>query len=135
MARSSPIGDLKQEDFPDQQWISKLLWPLNRNFRYLKGLVEGGVTFTENINAQIVDLSILPESLPLTVRTAGVSSRVTDVIVSKVYPSSGQTADFATSDMISWTLDNEDQLIIQQMPGLIASTQYKLRLILLGEPA
>jgi len=133
MAKSSPIGDLKQEDFRDQPWISKLLWPLNRNFRYLKGLVEGGITFTENINSKIVSLTLRPEDLPLAVSTSGLGNRVSDVIPGRIYPTSNVSADFATSNMISWRLNNEDQLVIEDMPGLQATKQYNIRLYLLGE--
>lgn len=135
MAKSSPIGDLKQEDFRDQPWISKLLWPLNRNFRYLKGLVEGGITFTENINAKIIKLTLADTDLPLAISTAGLSGRVTDLVVSRLYPNSGLASDYASSDMLTWNLNNDDQLVIQDMPGLVASTQYTVRIILLGEPS
>jgi len=56
----SGFSNLKAEDFPEQKsWIAKLLQPINSFFSSVNTILQGNVTFGDNIPCQNINLSFV----------------------------------------------------------------------------
>ena len=135
MAKLPPISRIVKEDFPDEPWAEKLLWPVNRFFESVVSALNRNLTFTENLAGEIKQISFTTQAtvadtwpikfLPST------PSRPTDVWVTSLRRTDGATTTSATS--IDWELASDGQVQINNIAGLTGGEGYIIRLAVLSE--
>lgn len=139
MSKLPPIKLINKEDFRDYPWAEKLLWPLNRFMESVYGALNRDVTFGANIRSQLKTVSFetsatIADTFPLKIQPdAEISKTVvpSDIILTKINRTDGTLlADGVTLD---WGLGSDGQININFITGLVASTQYIMRTIILYE--
>jgi hypothetical protein len=138
MSKLPPITRLAKEDFAEYPWAEKLLWPINRVFEQLYGALNRDITAHENLRAQIKTISFettnpVEGTYPLKFLPDPDIKGVTasDVILTKIARQDGTA--LASGATIEWGLASDGQIQITNITGLIASTAYIIRLIVLFE--
>lgn len=136
MAKLGVFRRIVKEDFKqeDQVFVNKLLFPINQMFESLVLALNKGLTFEDNVDSQIRDVTtsvdasgvpIVDLSIPSTLRgqAKGLlclsANNLTDTTV---YPT--------TAPFINFIQDGKD-LRILHITGLQASNTYQLKLLIL----
>lgn len=135
MARLPPISRIVKEDFPNEPWAEKLLWPLNRFMENVVSALNRTLTFNENLAAQTKQISFTtasPVGSTFPIRfSPSTPARVSDVWISSLRRADGQTMTSAFG--LDWSLDNSNSVQLNYISGLDPSTSYVIRLCVLSE--
>ena len=128
MAQLPEIKRLHRQDFPDQtSWIDGLLAPLNRFFDSVYTALNRGLTFRDNMVAQVKELEFRETSGTYPIRFAwNLKSQPTDLIVTRVVTVSGSGPSGAV--WANWSY-NGSAVEIEDITGLTADDEYKIRVI------
>lgn len=135
MAAIPPFKDLRVEDYPEQSgWIGRLFEALNVPLRALVASLAHGLTFQDNLAAEVKDLTFNAAlaTYPLRVKLERVSK------VRLVWPgycreltSTGSTAAVTAALHVDWTQEG-NQLAIQGIVGLDSAKRYSVTLVVSG---
>lgn len=128
MAKLPPISRFLREDFPDQEWIDSLLWPLNQFMTAVYSGLAKGLTITDNFAGQVKEITVTSNgSGEASTSFAWTGSTIpTDLIVTRVTLVSGSAPSGAI--MPTWTYDGS-KILISAFTGLANSSTYRIRLI------
>lgn len=128
MAKLPPISRFLREDFPGQDWIDKLLWPLNQFMNTIYGAMNKNLTLNDNCACQIKTISVTSDGSgnASTSFAWGLSAIPTDVWVSRVTTTSGSNPSGAVG--ILWEYDGT-KISVGTIFGLANSSTYNIRII------
>lgn len=133
MALLPPINRIVKEDFKDEPWAEKLLWPINRFFESVVQALNRNITISENMRGFVKQLTITGGSYPIQF-TPDMPGNVTptDVWVTSMRRVDGTTTTSAVS--IDWEIASNSQIQINNITGLTSGEKYIARFIVLAEP-
>lgn len=122
MAKLPPIKRLRKEDFPDQAWIDKLLYPLNQFMESISSALNGNITLPENTRAVIreIDVNLTSGSYPIKIAWTK-NVQPTDLIITRIIGGT-QTAAVGAS----WNFA-DGVVQITEIFGLQLGNRYKIR--------
>lgn len=125
MAKLPPISRFLREDFPGQDWIDRLLQPLNQFMGTVYSALNKNLSLSENCRCEIKEISITSNGSGVATSSFAwnLNSIPTDCWVSRIIsgaPSSGIG--------IVWNYDGTS-INITAFYGLANNTAYKLRII------
>lgn len=134
-----PLNQLRVEDFPkdQQQWLAKLLLPLNQFLTATTRALNGQLTFTDNFVSQRKTLSFVYTSttLPLSISTTVSNPQDVRVISATVGATTGVSASGTpTAVVCTWQLTNTNTISITALhtisngtvAALVSGTSYSL---------
>lgn len=132
MARIPPIKRLSTEDFREQQgWIGKLLSPVNQFMETVTGALSKGLTFGDNLNAQVKDLDVsIPSAgsaFPI-YYTSSLAGRPVALWVGNAVERAANPSPITSAVYVDWEFIN-GQIKINNISGLSASKKYRITLI------
>lgn len=133
MARLPSIKRLTTEDFKDEaSWIGKLLSPLNEFMASVVTALNKGLTFSENFNAQVKELTftqstaLYPQKFLCTLTTKPMG-----VLVVRADEANDNPAPLTTAVMASWRYVN-GQIFIDSFSGLTLGQKYRICVIIIA---
>lgn len=130
MAQLPPIKRIVKEDFSDQPWAEKLLWPINRFMESVFGALDKGLTLGENLSAEIKTLTFTDADFPIRFNV-NTPRRPTDVLVTRIFRTDGTA--LASAITLDWSPGDGNIVIINNILGLVATEQYTARFLVFGE--
>lgn len=132
MARIPPLKRLTTEDFKEQSsWISSLLSPLNDFMSSVVGALNKGLTFTDNMSAQVKELEFThtadayPVKFLSTLTAKPVGLWVVSAVEVAASPSTITSAVWA-----DWSFQN-GQVYINNFSGLTSGRKYRICVIII----
>jgi len=135
MAKLPPINRIVKEDFQDEPWAEKLLWPINRFMESVSSALNKNLTLQDNLQGQVKQLNfttqaVVADTFPLFF-TPTTPNRATDLWITSLRRVDNLViTDAATAD---WGIASDGQISINYISGLVASTSYIVRFSLLSE--
>lgn len=141
MARA-PSLFLRREDYSEvsEQWMDRLLRPLNTFGKQVQDALSRGLTFGENSRAFTKALTITyplvappdPKATRIHNDLAALGSKPIGVFLLSVLdvPATGPTSPVSAPNP-AWSLSG-DQVIIWDIAGLIAGHKYQITLLVIG---
>lgn len=128
MAQLPEIKKLHRQDFPSQTaWIDKLLAPLNRFFDSVYTALNKGLTFRENMVAQVKELTFREDASTYPIQFSWeLRSQPTDLLITRVVTQSGSNPTAAVWPR--WSFDGSS-VSIEDITGLSSGSEYKIRII------
>ncbi len=133
MARIPPIKRLSTEDFKDQtSWIGKLLTPLNEFMSTTVAALNRGLTFSDNLAAQVKTLTITAsaDAYPLKFLCT-LNSRPQGLWIVSVRDHASTPLTLTTAVFADWDYAN-GQVIINNITGLTAGRKYDICVIIIA---
>lgn len=134
MAQLPPIKRLSKEDFKEQgSWIGALLGPLNDFMGAVFRALNNGLTFSENLAAQVKDLTV-------DVQTTGTypirfqwerSGRPVALWVGWAQEIAPKPPTLTTAVWADWTFNN-GSIEINSLSGLSTGKKYRIRVIIIA---
>jgi hypothetical protein len=132
LAKLPPFRRFIQEDFPQKynDLITGLFYGLNQFFESVSNALNGNITFSENISAQIQEITIVaPINAQKTVsfrRT--LRGQCQGVWIVNVDNLDDANTQLSNAPFVQFT-NGQDTIIINNITGLTDGTRYRLRLI------
>lgn len=128
-----PLKRLTVEEFPSQQqsWIGKLLYPLNQVFLALSSGLKNGITFQDNIAAQVYTTTFNNNSaeLPIIFKST-LQSKPTGLWVVNVVDVSSTPQALTGAVFAQWDYDSaNNQFRITSITGLVSAQTYQLTIL------
>jgi hypothetical protein len=138
MAKLPILDRIRREDLPDSEdWVDNLIRPINRFMEAVYGALNLNLTLDENLAAQT-------KSIDFTTRSDYVSASAWDTIAfaptTRNRPSVawvGKISNLTTGAAIkaavsiSWKMNDSEQVQIDWVGGLAASTRYLLTVVVM----
>ena len=126
MAKISATKKLVIEDYPTEvkKWIPRMIDPLNRFLEQVYGALVRGLTFRDNLKAQVIEVEI-GEGVTETAVRYSLNERPTALVLGKLRTQNDESPTAAFS--MSWQI-YDDQIRITWL-GLDANTKYRATLI------
>jgi hypothetical protein len=136
MAKLPEQPRIRYEDLSVQQdapgWFktmfTRFLQVINRTLEDMYNAINKGLTFGDNIKAQIIDIDIKSTDFPY--KTKNTLGKIQGCLLMFIKEKESDIAVIANAVSITWTSD-ADSLIILSMPGLTAGTVYSIRLLVI----
>ncbi len=133
MARIPPIKRLTTEDFKDQtSWIGKLIQPLNEFMSSVSLALTRGLTFSENMAAQVKDVKVTHAASAYPLKFLyDLSSKPQGALVVRVVEVSDTPSVLSNAVYADWDY-RDGQVIINNFTGLTNGNTYNVRVIILA---
>lgn len=133
MARIPTISKLSTEDFKDQaSWIGQLLTVLNTFMTGVLQVLNKGITFTDNFNAQIkqLDFVMASDAFPLSF-SCTLSTKPTGLWIMKAEEVSGTPAILTSALFADWSYSG-GAVAIRNISGLTNGHKYRISVIIVA---
>ena len=125
MALLPPIKRFLSEDFPDQQdWIGKLLYPLNLFLGAVYGALNKGITWKDNISGQISTIPVNGATPTVTFKSTS-AAKPTAVWIGNVTLQNGNPSGITLPVTIDWTYSS-GQILINNITNLNPAFTYNI---------
>lgn len=140
MAKLPQINRIRREDIPDaEDWIEKLLTPLNQFMEGVYQALNRGIAFNDNLEANLVDVVFTTDAAYATPTDFGSSvtfanplkKRPVGVVIVSLVPYDNINLSIFAATSVSWRINYEGQIEIGYITGLAASTKYRAKLMVL----
>ena len=133
MAQLPPINRIVKEDFAEEPWAEKLLWPINRFFESVVQALNRNITISENMRGFVKQITITGGEYPFQFTPDLPGNAIpTDILLSSLRRTDGTVTTNAVS--IDWEIASNSQIQINNITGLTADERYIARFIVLSEP-
>lgn len=117
------IPRLRKEDLPDApKWVSKLLAPINMFFENVYNALTGGLTLSENVQAQIHTASIRSDEIPYTFKKT-IGEKAKCVIIAQIYEKENVDSLVSGSVYADW-IETNDGIKIKKITGIATDIKY-----------
>jgi hypothetical protein len=124
------------EDYPkeNRELVDKLGFTINPFFNSIVDAFNKNLSFTDNFNAQIVELDFTaPVSAnQLTIKNP-VKGSVGSIVVLRVQNTTNSNATLTAAPFVEYAILQNNQLQILNITGLTAGNKYLIKLLLLAE--
>ena len=125
---------LSVESFEDQSdWIGKLFYPLNQFIGTMRLALNNNLTFSENMNAQVKELTITESTSYPLYFSATVNSKPDGLWVIGINEISGAPANFTSAVFIDWEYVGNSNIKIKAITGIDNTKTYNLKMIVIGK--
>jgi hypothetical protein len=133
---SSGTRRITTEDYPkeNRELVDKLGFTINPFFNSIVDAFNKNLSFTDNFNAQIVELEFNApvSSNQVTIRNP-VKGNVGSIVVLRVQNITNSNATLTSAPFVEYSILQNNQLQIRNITGLTASNKYLIKLLLLAE--
>jgi hypothetical protein len=138
MGRIPNLKRIVLEEFPAEhrKWLVSLIDPLNDFFKIMYQNFNRGITFEDNIQSQIKEISfyktatVPSKSTPIQFKNT-MPVKPIGVIVLKVQEDMSDPGVLSNAVSIDWTYSNND-IQIRNISGLTNGTSYKIKVLVIG---
>jgi hypothetical protein len=133
---SSGTRRITTEDYPkeNRELVDKLGFTINPFFNSIVDAFNKNLSFTDNFNAQIVELEFnAPVSANQVTIKNPVKGNVGSIIVLRVQNITNSNATLSSAPFVEYSILQNNQLQILNITGLTASNKYLIKLLLLAE--
>jgi hypothetical protein len=135
MAKIPVQTKLLLEDVPEEhrEWMSRIIIPINQFISAQVAAMTNDLTFTENIRAQIKDVTFINNAASFPLKFRSTLKTVPQYVLKlKVVDISETPVDLTSAiDIPDWEFTQEQEVQINTITGLTASQKYKLTVLVL----
>ena len=131
-----PITRIIVEDFPSsvQEWISKLIDPLNNFMRVVKTGVDKGITVNDNLSGAIKTITITPTSGGLfEAQFVYTSKKPPKVVLIGGWVDKTGTTTLSSGVTPVWSWNGKDLITITDITGLNDAHKYDITFLILDD--
>lgn len=119
-----------REDFPGVSWIDKLIRPINVALGQIVSGLRNGLSFAENLNAEVRTVDLTGTSFPFKFTTS-VKGKVVGLWVGRSSELIGRDEIAAPAGWVSWE-QNGTSVTLKSADWFEAGKTYRLTLFLVG---
>lgn len=133
MKLSNTTRRIVTEDYPKEyrQLIDKLGFTINPFFNSLVDIFNKKISFTDNFNAQIIELE-LTAPVSTTIKNP-LNTNVGSIIVLKISNLTDSSALLTTAPFVEFNTLQDNQVQIRNITGLSSNNKYLVKMLLLAE--
>lgn len=124
---------LKREDYKEvsDQWMDKLLRPLNTFGKQVQDALNKGLTFGENSQAFVKTITFTDPGFPIKFRNELNGGRPIGVLLLSAIDVTSGSGSPVSLGQPAWSISS-DQVQISDMSGIVSAHKYRVTFLVLG---
>lgn len=130
MAKLPRLFKIRAEDITDlPEWMKKIISPINVFFETVYYTFIG-LTFRDNFICRYVELTLKGNDLPVVI-SKGFKNKVETVMITQFVQNTQPHVNLSTAPFVDW-LEEGDSIKIYAITGIGTTTEYKVKLLIIG---